>query len=168
MFCLKMCGLRYCLLGPFYVRYGPNARWYVFGECFESGVRLGPTLTRGRSCQSAVLQLSEHLRKLRILSKELRKDGWMIIPLLLAEDISAAFESLDHRMITTILDRVYSTDGDFNLPALLKSYLTRWSTVIERDSDDKCEINKTFQDRTTPQGSILSPKLWRIRVAQDL
>ena len=57
-----------------------------------------------RSCQTAILKLSEYLRKVRLKNNLLRSENFQLIPIILAEDISAAFESLDHHIICRILD----------------------------------------------------------------
>ena len=55
------------------------------------------------------------------------------------------------------------TRVDMNLAKTLKCYLTRSAYAIDRDdSSVELEIKKTFLDRSTPQGSLVSPALWRI------
>ena len=85
-----------------------------------------------------------------------------MIPLILAEDISAAFESIDHNLIARYAQRHFDDDGDFKMKDLLLSYLDRKSDIIDRDSDERVNIRKRYSTRTSPQGSILSPALWRI------
>ena len=70
--------------------------------------------TPEKSCLSAILTVSEFLKKMRKKSKELRKHGLMLIPILLAEDISAAFESIDHDLIANFVkENFHETLGDF-------------------------------------------------------
>ena len=45
---------------------------------------------------------------------------------------------------------------------ILRSYLDRESHVHDRATGKREKIEKKFRSRTTPQGSILSPTLWRI------
>ena len=78
-----------------------------------------------------------------------------------AEDISSAFESIDYTTIQRILDHVYEDDPDaVKMKTMIMSYLQRSSFVVDNDNK-RLRIQKRYQNRTSPQGSILSPTLWR-------
>ena len=78
-----------------------------------------------------------------------------------AEDISAAFESIAHRIIELYSELSFECDG-FAMPELVKSYLDRKSFVSDRSSDEMMEVYRTFLDQTSPQGSSNSPAWWRV------
>ena len=80
----------------------------------------------------------------------------------MAEDISSAFESIDHEIIGEVLECVYSLEGDFRIKDTILSYLRRESWIIDRKSGEKVKLEKRYEDKTSPQGSTLSPALWRI------
>ena len=62
-----------------------------------------------RSCLTAVLSLTEYLKKIREDGKTLKKDGYQLIPIIMAEDISSAFESIDHDFISAMIDEFMTT-----------------------------------------------------------
>ena len=113
---------------------------------------------------SAIIQVSEWLREIRILNCKLKSDGadYFLLPAIFAEDISSAFESICHKTIGRILDRIFDNNAqEVKLRSLIMSYLERESYVIDRESGVKEKVTKVHIDRTSPQGSILSPTLWR-------
>ena len=112
-------------------------------------------------CLTGVLAVMEFMKKVRILQKEAGKD-YTVIPIVMAEDISSAFESIDHVLIGEVLDCVYNLEGDFRLKDTIMSYLDRESWIIDRKTQEKAKLEKTYVDKTSPQGSTLSPALWRI------
>ena len=85
-------------------------------------------------CLSAIFEVQEAIRRIEMKSKELRGSEFEIIPIILCEDISSAFESIYHEssrlvMIHDVLLEYVSlnfTDtADFELSTLTKSYLDR-------------------------------------------
>ena len=64
-----------------------------------------------KSCLTAVLSLMEYYRKIRKEAKELRKQRELLVLILDAEDISSAFESIDHDMIAQVLSEAFSNEG---------------------------------------------------------
>lgn len=84
-----------------------------------------------------------------------------IIPLLSLDDISSAFESVVHYAIHRVLSRQYAGD-DFDIANFLVSYLNRNAFGIDNKTNERANIIKRHSDRSTPQGSLLSPMIWRI------
>ena len=116
-----------------------------------------------KSCITAILNVSEHLKTVREREKQLNLIGKRIVVVFAAEDISSAFESMDHGALDLFCKAVFDEKGsEVKIRKLIKSYLSRKSFVIDRETHEKLEIIKKFDDRATPQGSILSPVFWRI------
>jgi len=112
---------------------------------------------RGKSCQSAIIEVSEWFRKQRQMSKQFK--NYRLVPIILCEDIASAFESIDSECLVDILDLIFE-DGDFKLSKMVKSYMLRKSFTVEKD--DFIQLCKKEVERSAPQGSILSPKFWRL------
>ena len=98
------------------------------------------------------------------LTDEERKE-FEIIPVIIAEDISGAFESIHHKNLTKALERMLklhhlSTQDinmlDTNIISLAESYLDRTAYVCDSNGMEQL---KSQAGRSTPQGSSLSPKL---------
>ena len=116
-----------------------------------------------RSCITAILSVSEHFKKLRQREKELKKIGKRLVVVFSAEDISSAFESIDHGALDTFCQQVFNEkDSEIKIRKLIKNYLTRTSFVVDRETKKMIQVIKRYDDRTSPQGSILSPAFWRI------
>ena len=94
-----------------------------------------------KSCLTAVLALMEYYRKIRHEAKDLKKEGEFLVPILDAEDISSAFESIDHDMTGEVVEEAFSEVGDFNLKGVIKSYLTRTSWIHDRTTGEKLKLN---------------------------
>lgn len=56
----------------------------------------------------------------------------------------------------------FRNDTRFKIGKILRSYLNRKSISVDRQTEDKYELKKAYDDQTAPQGSLLSPKLWRL------
>ena len=85
----------------------------------------------------------------------------LLIPLIFAEDISGAFESISHEIIALFIQAAFDpTMSDVNLVGLVLSYLDRESNISEKDK--LAQLKRKYRLQTSPQGSILSPKFWRI------
>ena len=116
-----------------------------------------------KSCVTAMLGVSEHMKTLRERREELRKIGKKLIVIFEAEDISSAFESIEHAAIWMFSEAtIDELNSEVKLKEQFKSYLSRQSFVTKRGTDLKIEVEKKYEDRTSPQGSILSPAFWRI------
>ena len=110
-----------------------------------------------------MLDVSEHMKSLRERREELRKIGKKLIVIFEAEDISSAFESIEHAAIWMFSEAtIDELNSEVKLKEQFKSYLSRQSFVTKRGTDLRIEVKKKYEDRTSPQGSILSPAFWRI------
>ena len=117
----------------------------------------------GKSCITAMLEVSEHMKVLRARREELQKIGKKLVVIFEAEDISSAFESIDHIAIELFSEAtIDELNSNIKLKEQFMSYLNRQSFVTKRGTDIKLEVEKRYEDRTSPQGSILSPAFWRI------
>ena len=119
--------------------------------------------TPHKSCVTAMLEASEHMKKLRERKESLRKIGKKLVVIFEAEDISSAFESIEHAAIWMFSEAtIDELNSEVKLKEQFKSYLTRQSFVTKRGTDIRIRVEKKYEDRTSPQGSILSPAFWRI------
>ena len=114
---------------------------------------------KGKSTQSAVLNAIEMVTKYRAEAAKLKALGYNASVIILAEDISSAFESIDGDVICSYL-QPFDTNPDFKICSITRSYLDRDSRIYE--NDDTREVNKLSRSRSSPQGSILSCRYWRI------
>ena len=114
-----------------------------------------------RSCLTAVLALLEFFNTLKIKETEARKDGYLLIPILMAEDVSSAFESIDHESMGKIMELLFDESSELNMGSLIRSYLDRVAWILDRKSGEKVRLDRRYQHKTAPQGSSLSPYLWR-------
>ena len=118
---------------------------------------------------TAITELIATIQEINRMNEELPDKSKMILPVIIAEDISGAFECLPHlqleRCITKMqeLDRLnpstYKKLG-CKIDKLTRSYLDRKASVY----DDKGESLplELIPGRSSPQGSSNSPKFWRI------
>ena len=113
---------------------------------------------RNRSCQSAILHVSEFFRLQRLLAKTSQGD-YVHVPIILCEDISSAFESIDAKCLVDVINHLYTDLGEFKLSELVLSYMQRRTFTSE--NNELLELVKKEITRSAPQGSILSPKFWR-------
>ena len=114
---------------------------------------------KAMSTQSAVINAIETVSFCKSEVKRLKKLGYNASIVLMAEDISSAFESVDGKVICDFL-APFDTNPNFQMMNITKSYLNRKSTVIEKGISGI--VTKPSQSRSTPQGSILSCRYWRI------
>ena len=128
--------------------------------------------TQDHSIFTAIADLmatTDDIQKLNdtLLTRPERRN-FKILPVIIAEDISGAFESLHHESIMSCISHMHELHHypeherrkiQIKLDLLVKSYLTRQCKV----SNDKEMLNlRGNPGRSTPQGSSISPKFWRI------
>ena len=113
--------------------------------------------TVGKSCQSAIIEVSEFFRNQRLLIKNSK--NFIYVPLVLCEDISSAFESIDAKCLVDIINYLFTNSGEFKLAELVNSYMTR--QIYTYENGELLELVKKEITRSAPQGSILSPRFWR-------
>ena len=117
---------------------------------------------KGSSCLTAVVDLQKKMTyaKMMATGRDLRK--FQAISMLSFDDIAGAFESIDHRLVCYALELIFENEKRANIAGIVMSYLDRSSMLIDRDSGEALELIKYHLLKTSPQGSILSPLLWRI------
>lgn len=123
--------------------------------------------TKGRSCITAVAEVQAKLLEARLYwDRNLgspKRTVKKIVKFISADDIASAFESVDHPAVTEASRRGLFCYPGIKLHDLLKWYLSsRKSSAMDRNTGEEIPIPKTFKTKTAPQGSLLSPKLWRI------
>ena len=118
--------------------------------------------TGGRSCMTAIVSLQSKLMELKREGQAKLTRGKKLVCVVKADDISGAFESVVHNFLGYALELIFRLEHKYKIKETILSYLQKDSTVIDRDSTDSCSITKTFSDRSIPQGSLLSPLLWRL------
>ena len=110
-----------------------------------------------RSTMTAILDVQRHLRIIRNMKVP---EGYELIPVIGADDISSAFESAEHKIVARAISKMIDC-SHLKIDRLVESYLQRNIQVTDRKGNFM-NITKRFDDKSTPQGSLLSPKLWRI------
>lgn len=116
--------------------------------------------TPRKSCLTAIIDLQAHLRRARAL-KSCHKDQEIVYGVS-ADDIASAFESVDHRIVIYAIRCMFHNCEIIKIDRLVESYLTRESMVTDHETGQLLVVIRAFAYKTIPQGSILSPKLWRI------
>ena len=117
--------------------------------------------TSNKSCLTAIINLQENLKQARTENVKVQKEGYRVVTIIMAEDISSAFESVLHCLIIQFINHNFKV-GNMNLGASLACYLDREAFTLDRTTDEKLPVRKRYSDRSTPQGSLVSPKIWRI------
>ena len=114
---------------------------------------------KAKSTQSAVINAIETVDRLSKEAKTWQKKGFNAKVVLMAEDISSAFESIDGGAVCSYL-KPFDTNPRFKMAAITRSYLDRDSQVSE--NNELSPVTKPSSSRSSPQGSILSCRYWRI------
>ena len=122
---------------------------------------LNHAYTAKRSCLTAITDLQNSVRKIKMRSKELKKTGFKLVPVISTDDISGAFESVVHKLVATAIGNSFSGD-ERKIGELVMSYLDRKCEAKDKRTNETRRIFRRFSGKTTPQGSLISPKLWRI------
>ena len=117
-----------------------------------------------RSCITAITEVQKLLLKISnpLQDKSLGAEQYIDIPIISTDDISSAFESVPHHAICEAVKRDYHGDNRYKVSRLLQSYLTRNINATDRTTGERIIVEKKFQNKSIPQGSIISPLLWRI------
>ena len=97
---------------------------------------------RGKSCTSAIADVHNYLKDIRMEASLLNLN---LLTFIVAEDISAAFESIAHRIIELYAELTFEST-DFNMPKLTRSYLDRKSFISDGKSDVFMEVSRLFDD----------------------
>ena len=117
-----------------------------------------------RSCLTAITDVQKLLLKISnpLEDKNLGADQYIDIPIISTDDISSAFESVPHQAVCEAVKRDYQGDNRYKVSQLLQSYLIRNINATDRTTHERIKVEKKFQNKSIPQGSIISPLLWRI------
>ena len=169
--------------------------------------------TSGKSIQSAIVDCQKHLLSARnplLKDRTLGAESYKYITCISTDDIKSAFESVEHDLIETIIERSFRGDFEIKMNSLIKSFLVRDAVAIERKriNDGGCvsnnnnnggcasdnnnnggcvsnnsnantgsnnggqafsstneltvKLTRRYANKTAPQGSLLSPLLWRL------
>lgn len=122
--------------------------------------------TAGRSCLSAITAVQKCFFENAIYEDRNLGTGkirnFRLVTVISADDIASAFESIDHITIEKIFEICFRNDTRFKIGKLLRSYLHRRSVAVDRQTNQSYILKKVYEDQTAPQGSLLSPKLWRL------
>ena len=112
---------------------------------------------KGKSCLSAITKVNDILSKIRQKYKNGKK--WKYLTILSLDDISGAFEGIDHILIQMVFETLMENEK-FKIGKLIRSYLTRKAVVA--GNGEEMILKGKFDTKTSPQGSLLSPTFWRI------
>lgn len=118
--------------------------------------------TKRRGCLTAIVETQKKL----LQAKNKKNSGFYgkikVFSIISCDDISGAFESIDHILVAYALEIIFSNDPTGNVADFLKSYLQRKSFVVGDSTNELFEVIRILVLKTAPQGSLLSPILWRI------
>lgn len=116
-----------------------------------------------RSCLSAIVDVRSKIMEATLLAHQFLAPGFKAITFISADDIAAAFESIEHFIICETVRRSFIGDTGFNVSGSIEIYLKqRVSIAIDKVKKTEFVISRRYGFKTSPQGSILSPKFWRI------
>ena len=116
-----------------------------------------------KSCQTAITQVQKDLLKIQLeQDRNLGAAQYIHLPALSADDIEGAFQEVNHDVICKALKNDYMGDDFYDISSLVNSYLKRDTNTIDRRTGETIEIRKKFRKKSIPQGTILSPGLWRL------
>ena len=118
--------------------------------------------SKGRSCLSAIVDVQGKLvQAMNPYEYNKNGSGDKEVVIISTDDIAAAFESVDHYAVAKCIGRAFAGDN-YKIAELVRSYLHRRSDIIDRATNQLKKLQKRYEDKTAPQGSLLSPFLWLI------
>ena len=118
--------------------------------------------SRGRSCLSAIVDVQGKLiQAVNPFNYNKNKKGMKEIIIISTDDIKSAFESVDHYAVAEAISRSFAGES-FKIGQLIRTYLKRRSDIVDKTTGEKLKLQKKYEDKTAPQGSLLSPFLWLI------
>ena len=129
--------------------------------------------TSEHSIFSAVIEFQEEIQNIKRLNQTLltkiEQKTWIIIPVIDAEDVSGAFESMHRPTLVEAVKRMHGLDHlnkelynlvEIKIDKLTHHYLDREAQITGKNGEIiKLEL---ILERSGPQGSSESPKFWRI------
>lgn len=115
-----------------------------------------------RSCLTAVIDLQRKLNQAKDRLNRGKYGKFRAYSFLSVDDIKGAFESVSHILVSEAIGLVFEIEDRADLPSFLCSYLRRNSKIVDHDTGEFRAVIYIILDQTTPQGSLISPSLWRI------
>ena len=118
---------------------------------------------------TAITELIATIQEINRMNEELPDKSKMILPVIIAEDISGAFECLPHAQLERCIVKMQELDKlnptaynklGCKIDKITRSYLNRKASV--HDENGGCLPLELIPGRSSPQGSSNSPKFWRI------
>lgn len=117
---------------------------------------------KGSSCLTAIVDLQRKITYAKLLATDKDLKKFKAMTMLSFDDIAGAFESIDHILVCYALELIFKSEERADIAGIVASYLDRNSKMIDRSSGESLELVRFHLLKTSPQGSILSPLLWRI------
>ena len=114
-----------------------------------------------RACMTAITAAQRTFLTDQLKAAGLDLTGKKIITSISLDDISGAFESVDHVIISYLFEKLFKKEERFDIKGVILSYLNRDAKVVGDDTAETYDL-ATRALRSIPQGSILSPLLWRL------
>ena len=114
-----------------------------------------------RACMTAITAAQQTFLTDYLKTAGIDMTGKKIITSISLDDISGAFESVDHVIISYLFEKLFKRENRFNIEGVILSYLDRDAKVVSDDTAETYDL-ATKALRSIPQGSILSPLLWRL------
>ena len=118
-----------------------------------------------RSCATAITDCQKKLLKTRnpLVEKDRTLGSKMRrITFISTDDIKSAFESIEHDLVCLAIKRSFAGDVDCKVHELVRSYLDRRAVATLKGGSEREDLVRKYSNKTAPQGSILSPFLWRV------
>ena len=114
-----------------------------------------------RACMTAIATAQKAFLEDHLKTLGMDMNGLKVITSISLDDISGAFESVDHVVLARCLELIFKKESRYNVKGIILSYLNRKAKVIGDDINDSYNLSAKPL-RSIPQGSILSPLLWRL------
>ena len=114
-----------------------------------------------RACMTAIATAQKAFLEDHLKTLGMDMTGLRIITSISLDDISGAFESVDHVVLGHCLNLIFKKESRYNVKGIILSYLNRKAKVVGDDNDNTYSLTSKPL-RSIPQGSILSPLLWRL------
>ena len=117
------------------------------------------------SCATAITDCQKKL--LRTRNPLVEKDRTLgskrrLITFISTDDIKSAFESIEHDLVCLAIKRSFAGDRECKVHELVRSYLNRRAVATHKGGSEKIGLVRKYDNKTAPQGSLLSPFLWRV------
>ena len=113
-----------------------------------------------KACLTAITMAQRTFLTDKLKSAGIDMKGKKVITSISLDDISGAFESVDHIILGYAFELIFRKETRFDIKGIILSYLNRKATITGDDEDTYALASRAL--RSIPQGSILSPLLWRL------